>query len=588
MALMQATRSSGSEDSVLGVRQKTALVIGVDEVTRAVSKQLELERQESSQLSQLLRTLVGTGDSLVGDAGFEVAVRLCVALEEKLQALLEGRDGLKLFAALRHVSPRLWARAQDADGVHRAARHTAEIAVHRYATWPDRVRLPYGLPKWSPQFLPRVAAVLASAEAFANTLSVRRRIAKGQVAHIRSVSPLLFDCVDARAGLDRLIAIRDERAVRDRNLLASLGGVLTPSGGSIVPLEEQRIIAVEWVDPAEYLAALESGRLPMEHMGDGAVIPLFERICRQGFISDVDARRVQLFDLDEALRPAFGFGVADLDAVMECLTNKVLDLWRVPPRTLDYHGFVVMPPPSEEDLLSMLALDRYSTEPPEPLTLTSMRAALAYLDAGRTDVELTQPLQQRPLRHMGNALLYDAANVVVGRSLWDAPLPEAARRRMTYAFEDRVHAPLAKFGHQPWASGKIIKVAGKSFTDVDASVVAGSTLVVVDCYGSLWSSALDEGSHRETRNRAERLVEKLRKWDQQWSVLALDHPDLFPEGVNTVLPVVVTASAEWLHLEDSELWFTEKVPRICTIGELSRVLESGVRSGTAALIRLNS
>lgn len=565
--------------------QASPSVVGVDEVTIAINKRLLIERQGGGRLSSAKARIVRPGDILVGESGFNRAVQLCDALEEELRALLTGRDGLKLFAVFRHISPRMWANSPRGDAVHQATRRVAEVAVHRYACWPEKVALPYHLPRISPQFLPRVAAVLVAAEDFANTLSIRRRIAKGQRVRIGKISPLDL-VVDNQGSLGRLVDIRDSRVEQDSNLMGALGGVLTPSAGPTVGSHQQHIVAVKWIDPMEYLSAAAGTRASFEQMGDGSWISLFERTCRQGFISDVDALRRELSDRSEAIRAVFGFGATDLHAVLECITKKITQNWAVPPRTLDHHGFVVLPPPSDDELLSVITSDRYRNDPSGPPTLHSVTKALKYLDAGVADVRLTQPKQQRPLRRMGNALLYDAANVEVGPLLWATPLPEYVRRQLAHGFEGKVHEELGKLGVQPWSSGHIVKVDRNAFTDVDASVVVNSIFVVVDCYASSWSSALDEGSHSETRNRAEHLVDKLRKWDRQWAALVDGHPDLLPSAASALLPVVISAVPEWIHLNDSDLWFEATVPRICTIGELLKFLKSGVPRDAPGLIPL--
>ena len=552
-------------------------VARVHEVSNVIAKQITREEREGGRLSQLISDLVRPGDLLVGDDGFERAARLSDELDSELKLLLSGRDGLKMFAALRHVSPRLWVLTPRS---HNAIRRTAELAVHRYATWPERVCLPYHLPRWTGPSLTRVASVLAVAQAFSNTLSARRRIAKGQLIRVASIAPFQFD-FDQGTALNRLIDLRDDRISQDGNLLATLGGLLTPANDPLVMPRDWRIVAAEWVAPNEFFPGLE-GQLPLERMGDGSWISLLDRIVRQGFLSDVDALRGQLYDFDQGLRNQLGFGVADMDAVLESLTNGLLKEYSVPPRTLDFHGFFIAPLPDDSKLLSMLDPER-PTDAPIPLTLKSMQNALEFLDAGHADVKLEHPMQQRPLRRLGNAILYDAVNVRTTPLLWDAPLSEEVRSRMSHGFEAKVHSYLANFGSQPWCSGKLLKLGGVIMTDVDASVIVGQTFIVVDCYGSAWRPALDAGSHSETRNRAERLVRKLREWHRKWSELATYH-DFLPMGVSRVLPVVVTATPEWLHLLDPDLWLTERIPRICTVGELSGFIGSGMPTGKVTFI----
>ncbi|MGB3411462.1 MAG: hypothetical protein WBA45_09700 [Microthrixaceae bacterium] len=111
-------------------------------------------------------------------------------------------------------------------------------------------------------------------------------------------------------------------------------------------------------------------------------------------------------------------------------------------------------------------------------------------------------------------------------------------------------------------------------TDLDASVVIDDVLIAVDCYSSAWTPAHDRGDHRATRNRSDNLIQKLRDWDDKWRRIAADPPtEIKRRGVRSVVPVVATAGAEWLASDDSDLWITAAIPRICTIAELTQVID---------------
>lgn len=180
----------------------------------------------------------------------------------------------------------------------------------------------------------------------------------------------------------------------------------------------------------------------------------------------------------------------------------------------------------------------------------------------------------------GSVLLYDLANASLFRPLFiEQVLSQAERQEFAKDFEVRTHARLADLGSQPWPSGRRLRVGSAELTDADASVQIGSLLVVVDCYSSPWTKDLDVGSHRAVRNRAANLIAKLEKWQDQWRDIAASHPGLLPEGVETILPVVVTSTAEWIPSEDRHLWLDPAIPALLTVTELHAFLQSGAAGG---------
>jgi len=290
-------------------------------------------------------------------------------------------------------------------------------------------------------------------------------------------------------------------------------------------------------------------------------------VFRSGTVAHLSERTAHLSALDDDLLEKHGFGAADLDAVLECLSKRMAADGK-PPSTLEHHGFAIIDAPTDDDLAQAAASADESLG--RTLTADSLDAALRFLDAGIDPTPLSQPPLQRPLRRMGSRILYDGAHLQTSpAALWGSDVSKPVQQRLEKGFEALVHAEITPLGTQPWNSGKHLKRPdGTEITDVDASVQIGNLLVAVDCYGSTWNAALDEGTFNITRNRAEWIIGKLREWRTQWDDIVTNYADLLPEGVAEVLAVVVTPGAEWIESLDADLWLEPTVPRICTVEEL--------------------
>lgn len=314
---------------------------------------------------------------------------------------------------------------------------------------------------------------------------------------------------------------------------------------------------------------------PWERLVDGSRIPLTEIVCRQGIRHDAAEETAAAAPYDTALRRIHGFGVSDLDRVLRAVSGVVFRTWPRCPRTLERHGFVVTPKPGEDDIRGV--------DPPsgrdEATANCTFWSALDFLDAGRRPPALDQPLLRRPLRRLGPFVLYDCVDLgPVGPLLWDIPLDDTIRRRLSREFERGVYELIGRLGSQPWPPGRLVRHGGKHITDVDASVQIDDVLVVVDCYSSPWSPKLDSGSHAATRNRGHHLLDKLDKWDGQWRDIVQQRILAFPQGTSSVLPVVVTSGPEWVPSAAETYWLTATMPRICTAEELERYLRTAPRS----------
>lgn len=555
----------------------------VHDVTTATGRHLKRERERARHVFDP----IADGRVLVGPDGSAALERVSERIEGELAAQLAGQRGLRVLAGLRQLSPRLWTlNAGNSQEMQQAALNIAELAVHCYADWDCPIATgEMSPPRWTDTQARLLARVLVLAEYYGNTLASRRRTGKGQALRFEPDDILYpYAPESTTSHIGELIKIRDERGRRDDNLMAAYGGYLDPEDDGA---PTGRIIAAERQHPDQFgpindlinsLVARTTDGRPHRRLLDkerDEAWRAMDHSARWDFLPDLGPRLVAVNEYDEALKAQLGFGFADIELVLDVCTSKVLEQSNSLVFLNDY-GFELAAAPTADDFADRLTSSRADGSDAWPgVTVSSAFAALTFLDAGAHPGDLANPLACRPLRLLGNVMLYDAIHVRFPSPLvWEVDFDEPVRDRLARRFESDVHAAIAEFGKQPWSSGRKLRIAGRVFTDVDASVVVADLLVVVDCYSSRWTPQLDIGSYRPTRNRAQDLIGKLEKWDGQWAEAATDHPDVFPAGVRRVLPVVATIGAEWILSTDERLWFNETRPRICTLAELVDELRS--------------
>jgi hypothetical protein len=523
-------------------------------ITTVVGRLLSGERTRSASLA---RQFVPEGTELSGQGGFVQLTEFCAALELQLADTIHGLNGLELFEGLRRVSGRLWARSPI--GTETAVRSVAELAVHRYGDW-TRCRKPdEPLHSWRHSEVGSLAAIVVLAETYATALAVRRRIAKGQSVTVTSCDPLMYDAAHDEQ-LGRMIQLLDARSARSTNRLGTVGAQWPLDATTD---DEPWILAAHLTKQA--------ARDPRGLRGPIWHDPLVDAF----YMETVESELEQLSMLDAGLD---GFTLRELHFALDAASTAAHAARVDPPATLTLGGYMLAL--SLAWNLLETAVDQVRANAKSrfhEVTLAGAQRALDFLDSGKANRDLDQTLAQRPLRRIGDVMLYDALHVhIAGPLLWDIPLPDKQQDRRARSAEPIVHQLLAEFGHQPWGAGQKIRTGKDLLTDVDASVVIGSLLVVVDCYASPWSTDLDHGVHSVTKSRLDNLRAKLKKWHTKWETIAKLHPDKLPDGVDSVLPVVVSTRVEWINNDDDPLeWLSPEVPRYCTIEELLKLLRDG-------------
>lgn len=531
-----------------------ALLHTIDDVTTSVGKHLVNERTASRTF---VKQMLPSGTHLAGEDGYDRLTAFCNAIEARFAAELTGSNGVEIFEGLRRISGRIWVRAPLGHEV--ANRAVSELSTHRYCDW-SNCRDPSGPPRgWTKYETGLLARMVVLSEMYANALATRRRIGKGKVTTVTSISPL--HTVDHPSDLDEMLQLVDERSNSDPNWLSTVGA----QGATWREAD-----ADPWIVAARFVEQNQR-----DHEGLNGSI-WHDPLVTWQLLNTIGAEIELLAPLDEGLD---GFTLIDLRFVLDMASTALKAAWTDPPSSLTLSGYALCSALPYTHAAEAVA-DAMSRVPLTfgPVSVEGVQRALTFLDAERSDIDLDLPLAQRPFRRVGDVMLYDAVHVYLGGpTLWDITLPERARDRRSRMMEPTVHEMLAKFGPQPWPSGKVLKAGDTRITDIDACVIVGNTLIVVDCYASPWSANLDRGLHSAVRNRLDNLRRKLNTWDQRWSVVATAHREHLPPGITSILPVVVSTQTEWIdHNQEPHEWLRENVPRFCTAAELMAFLESAI------------
>jgi len=548
----------------------------IDDVTTVVGEKLPGARRT---LAPLVASTIAPGAILEGPGGYAIAVELSERVEQELETHLSNRKGLPLFGGTRQLSQRLWAHL-GAEGLQiaQSRRSICELALHKYARWPQRdVRA--ALPVWNESTINPLVRLLALSELYGDCLAARRRLAKGEVNEATGIPGNWIRPASPDSDSNELIQRRDERAARNDNVFSEWA-TLEPATWSE---GAERVLAAELADPVSIGLEYEKfdsqfPRAPVEIRVVAA--NMFEHVTTTGFLHDLTETRRQLEFHDTVLRATRGVSLAGMEVALELATTRVLE--SNPNEELDEmarHGYFFAPALTDKDVRD--AYRARSTRQGSAWDATNpdeVIQSLQYLDASHQNSSLDNPVASRPIRTIGERMLYDALHARIPNALlWDLDLSQDLQKKVSTRFEHDVHRRLGRFGDQPWNAAHELRSGGTTITDVDASVIIdGGTLVVVDCYSSPWSPALDQGSHSATRNREERLrLKKVPEWERKWETIRGKHPNLLPDRVQRVVPVVVTAGVEWIASLDPAIWFNNAVPKACTIGELEKLLESG-------------
>lgn len=157
-----------------------------------------------------------------------------------------------------------------------------------------------------------------------------------------------------------------------------------------------------------------------------------------------------------------------------------------------------------------------------------------------------------------------------------------AKRRAT-AFENGVSqqvcsaVPLAK----PWVVSQELRFTNGTKREIDVALIVNDTLLLCECKSMTRRPPDDVPSPGRLANRWQSLQDALDQVDSLAILLSsqeLRRPRPIPSEVKCIVPCVVTPSAEWIPSGHERFWFSEDIPRFCTIGEvihIARIIGSG-------------
>lgn len=573
-------------------RLRTRWDPSVSTITTAVGKRLPAAR---SALLRVYSAHIVPGNTLEGQKGAERLDELRHAIEHEFARALDGRDGWPLITSLRRLSRRMWVLDAHNPTEH-ATRLTAELAVHKWATWSGQVDDPDGQ-HWgsSDAAFDNLAAVIVLAEAVADVLAWRRSVNKGVTAVMLRDGLTLSTSSSSDEVLDRLIRHRDRRAAGHAQPLGVIGlqGLVEDLDGPA------RIITARWRHVSELIDP-RAGNIDLRRkitFGLLYRLPAHDLLADWGWQAGIGELLKLAEPLADTIRKKHGCHLADIIALLDDLSTRLRrragPTWWLYERLLRY-GYACARWPAESELRQIphIAVSR-GLQGSEHVTADGVRAAARLVVWTATGAELHAPTMTKPIAQLGDWYAYDAPgygdfvlSVVADASRGSG---DSALRPRTEAFEAQVHNRLSAAGAQPFPPARQVL----NITDLDASVVTDGVLVAVDCYSSPWSAELDRGDYNVTRNRATDLRDKLERWHAKWTRIAASQSALMSlksdeNSITAVLPVVVTVEPEWVLTEDTFFWLNDDVPRICTVEELVKLLTNSGPSSLGNLIQVRS
>ena len=241
---------------------------------------------------------------------------------------------------------------------------------------------------------------------------------------------------------------------------------------------------------------------------------------------------------------------------------------------------------SAEDIWSRIA----AAGQDEGIPIVELEKALASLTRTSSDaaqIDSSKISDARPIVRIDDRLVLDFNVVVSGlRALGDvmgAASGNAGNVR-GHAFEDFLARIICETIPEAriWRQSRTVAFDDESELEVDVGVVIANALVICECKANRQGgrSIFTPGavSERWARLRGALMNndERVRKLTER---RIRDNGAALPR-VARLLSCVVTTSVEWIADAGNSFWFTDEIPRICTAGELLRVL-SMIRDGGA-------
>jgi hypothetical protein len=144
-------------------------------------------------------------------------------------------------------------------------------------------------------------------------------------------------------------------------------------------------------------------------------------------------------------------------------------------------------------------------------------------------------------------------------------------------FEAAVAARARAEGVEPWKESSTVRHLDGAQREIDAGLVSGDTLFVVERKAYAQNPKIDRGDWGARLGRQDQLIKFL---DQARTLAEFISEERsgrnydVPAEVTRVEPILCTPGVEFIWSRDEDLWVTEDIPRICTVDELMLLVKA--------------
>ena len=148
-------------------------------------------------------------------------------------------------------------------------------------------------------------------------------------------------------------------------------------------------------------------------------------------------------------------------------------------------------------------------------------------------------------------------------------------------FENHVIDKLTQKGFKLWERQKVLKANDDTETEIDTSFLLGTALFICECRSVGQSRAYERGERQALDFRREKFNDALETCDRRADWLAKHRRGRnfeIPEGIDIVIPIVVSPFVEYIWSADDMLWLTKQIPRVCTPDELATLTSRDILS----------
>ena len=148
-------------------------------------------------------------------------------------------------------------------------------------------------------------------------------------------------------------------------------------------------------------------------------------------------------------------------------------------------------------------------------------------------------------------------------------------------FEDYVIEKLTSKGFKLWERQKTLKACDGTQKEVDISFLLGTAIFVCECRSISMSRAYERGEKDALKFRRGKFESALDDCDKLAGWLSghrLGSNFSVPQGIDVIIPVVVSPFVEYIWSAEETLCLTKEIPRICTPEELATITDKNILS----------